>query len=153
MDPWTITQSLVETNLPSPFFCRVDVNWLDAISWLYPHEIPMKWWLLHWTSQTSAAESPPGPFEASSRATWGVFRGRCRFYLGKARVSKRKRDYVTKICFLVDLNLDFACKYGLWSLYYYGTIGGDMGPRVAIPCWTFYLGGERYPQESKFMQV
>ena len=37
---------------------------------------------------------------------------------------------MTKICFLVDLNLDFACKYGLWSLYYYGTIGGDMGPRV-----------------------
>ena len=36
---------------------------------------------------------------------------------------------MTKICFLVDLNLDFACKYGLWSLYY-GTIGGDMGPRV-----------------------
>lgn len=80
-------------------------------------------------SNIGSSSLPPGSFEASSRATWGVFRGRCRFYLGKARVSKRKRDYVTKICFLVDLNLDFACKYGLWSLYY-GTIGGDMGPRV-----------------------
>lgn len=69
---------------------------------------------------------------------------------------------MTKICFLVDLNLDFACKYGLWSLYY-GTIGGDMGPRVKFEdrgIWgqpshaeLSFVGGALPTREQMFMQI